>query len=251
MARTKSRGFAPTKRSRKGQAKAAQKAMDMAADSNAFDGTIKQAGGEPGLNDWTIVSLEKKKGSEEDEEEAHAEVLAGVMEMMAELIVVGNYGAFSTEDDDGFYIVKFTSIAYTLQADVDLEEYTPAMRIKAGELVCDAEYFNTSGWYTPTQGEGRKTKVRVQQVLAANLNLAPISESNKLPAGMNKKKKSEATKLKALHLDQHEHDLILDESALREMLEHDEEIDDGEYEDEMEGEDDESEGEEADGEDGE
>ena len=42
---------------------------------------------------------------------------------------------------------------YTLQEDKELKEYTPAIRIKAGELVCDAEYFNkvagARGWWLP------------------------------------------------------------------------------------------------------
>ena len=144
--------------------------------------------------------------------------------------VAGKYGAFATEDDDGFYVIKFTSSAYTLQDDVELKEYTPAIKIKAGALVCDAEYFNkvpgTSGWYTPTQGEERKTMVRVQQVLMADLNLEPISATKKLPSGMSKANKKDAAQKGALHLDKHEHDTILDESARREMLEHKEAVDD-------------------------
>ena len=150
--------------------------------------------------------------------------------MMAEAITASCYGAFATEDDEGFYIIKFTSSAYTLQDDVELEEYTPALKIKAGALVVDAEYFNkvpgASGWYTPTQGEERKTVVRVQQVLAADLQLAPISDTMKLPPGMSKKNKKDATEKGALHLDKHEHDLILDESARREVLAHDEVVED-------------------------
>ena len=71
---------------------------------------------------------------------------------------------------------------YTLQEDVELTEYTPAIRIKAGELVCDADYYNkvegASLWYTPDQGEGRKTVVRMQQVVATDLKLLPISATN-------------------------------------------------------------------------
>jgi len=43
---------------------------------------------------------------------------------------------------------------------------------------------------------------------------------------MSKKKKKEAEDKGALHLDKHDHDLILDESARREMLEHDEVVED-------------------------
>jgi len=89
---------------------------------------FKKADGEPGWNDWKIVTLEKKKDSVEDEAEAHAEILEGIETMMAESIEEGKYGAFATEDDDGFYVIKFTSSAYTLQDDVELTEYTPEAR---------------------------------------------------------------------------------------------------------------------------
>jgi hypothetical protein len=196
---------------------------------------FKQAAGEPGLNDWKILKLEKKKGSDEDETEVYAEVLAGVETMMAEQIKTKNedggpvYGAFATEDVDGFYVIKFTSAAYTLQDDVELKEYEPAIKIKAGALVCDAEYFNkvpgASGWYTEAIPP-MKTQVRVQQVLMTDLKLVPISNTNKLPSGMSKKNKKDATEKGALYLDKHQHDMILDESAHREMLEHDEVVDD-------------------------
>ena len=56
-------------------------------------------------------------------------------------------------------------------------------------------------WYTPTQGEERKTVVSMQQVLRSDLKLEPISATNKLPSSMNKSKKVEATRLSAAKLD--------------------------------------------------
>jgi len=53
---------------------------------------------------------------------------------------------------------------------------------------------------------------------------------------MSKKNKSDATKKGALHLDKHEHDVILDESARREMLEHGEAVEDDSESDEDESE---------------
>uniref|UniRef100_A0A7S0L856 Uncharacterized protein n=1 Tax=Coccolithus braarudii TaxID=221442 RepID=A0A7S0L856_9EUKA len=73
-----------------------------------------------------------------------------------------------------------------------------------------------------THGEERKTKVRVKQVVAADQKMAPITDENKLPSGMNKKKKAEATKLGAVRVDPFEHEMMLDEIHRREVLEHDE-----------------------------
>eukprot|EP00966_Prymnesium_polylepis_P040461 938906-Prymnesium_polylepis.1 len=46
-------------------------------------------------------------------------------------------------------------------------EYTPAIHIKAGEHVVDGEFMNkvpgAQLWYTPMEGEARKTVVRVKQ----------------------------------------------------------------------------------------
>jgi hypothetical protein len=99
-------------------------------------------------------------------------------------------------------------------------------------------------WYTPMQGEARKTKVRVQQVLAADLKLAPVSDENRLPANMGKKKKAEAVKLGALKIASEEHEELLDEIHRRECIEHEDEVD-GDSGDESESERSESEGDEA------
>ena len=76
---------------------------------------------------------------------------------MAAGIRIGKYGVFATldEDADGYYVVGWTSEPYTLQEDIDLEQYDPPIVIKSGELVCDAEFFNkvpgAKLWYTKTR----------------------------------------------------------------------------------------------------
>ena len=127
---------------------------------------------------------------------------------------------------------------------MELKEYTPAIRIKAGELVCDAVYYNkvagARGWYTPTQGEDAKTVVRVQQVVAANLTLAPISATNALPSGMSKTNKKKATAIHAVKLVAQEHQEILEEINRREATAHDD-VDEDALDDEEDDEDDEHE----------
>jgi hypothetical protein len=193
---------------------------------------FKKAAGERGINDWQIIKLEPKKQSDpSEEEEAREEVLAGMTEMMAQSIETGKFGAFATtdEDADGYYVVKWTSEPYTLQHSIDAAKYGWAM--KAGELVCDALYYNKVGgaslWYSPTQGEERKVKVRVQQVVAADLPMLPISSTNALPANMSKKAKQQATALNAVHLDGDEHEQVLDEINRRTVVEHDEVVEEG------------------------
>ena len=86
--------------------------------------------------------------------------------------------------------------------------------------------------YTATEGEERKTKVRVQQVVAADLQLEPISETNMLPKGMSKKSKGITTKKNAQKIDKYDHEAILDEICRREAVEQEEELEDPDSEDE-------------------
>eukprot|EP00966_Prymnesium_polylepis_P105434 2441600-Prymnesium_polylepis.1 len=164
------RGVEPSQQPRFASSKKCQWWSIFAPRELQSDGSWKMLEG-AGLNDWKIISLEEKKGSDpEQAEEALAEALAGITEIMAARIKEALdredgpvYGTFSTldEDADGYYLVMFTSVPYALQEDVELTEYTPAIKIKAGELVCDAEYFNkvpgAQLWYTAMQGEQRKT----------------------------------------------------------------------------------------------
>ena len=81
-------------------------------------------------------------------------------------------------------------------------------------------------------------------MLAADLELAPISDENRLPANMGKKKKAEAVKLGALKLKPEEHEELLDEIHRRECIEFEDTVD-ADSDDDCESEGSESEGEEA------
>ena len=63
--------------------------------------------------------------------------------------------------------------------------------------------------------------VRVQQVVAADLFMLPVSSTNALPSNMAKKAKQQATALGAVHLDSDEHEQILDEINRRTVVEYD------------------------------
>ena len=56
------------------------------------------------------------------------------------------------EDTSGYYLVLWTGVPYTLQEEVQLTEYNPAVILGVGELVCDAKYLYsvplTKQWFT-------------------------------------------------------------------------------------------------------
>jgi hypothetical protein len=112
-----------------------------------------------------------------------------------------------------------------------LTEFDPPIQLQEGELVARAKYFNkvpwANRWYTPSEVE---TTVRLQQVLAPDLTLQPISEENKLPNTCDRRK---AEQLGAKRVSNRDHDLILDEISRSAIMDHEE----LEYEEEEEEED--------------
>jgi hypothetical protein len=140
-----------------------------------------------GLNDWIIITLEPTASTSREEiEETWAVALEGIATRMAEKVEVGMFGTFQTDDPDadGYYLVEWTSVPYTIQENVELTEYDPPIQIERGELVCDGKYWNkvprAKLWYTrPT--EPLPTVVRMQQVVSSKVELESISEMNKLP----------------------------------------------------------------------
>ena len=164
-----------------------------------------------------------KRTSADDDgefEEAQEIILDGIAEQMAERLIVGKVGAFLTDDPDadGYYLVKWDSVPYTLQEDTVLEEFKPPVVLKSGELVCEGRYFNrvprAKQWYTSTE---ILTSVRMKQVVATDIELEPISITNKLPRTCDVKN---AKKQNAMRVSDAFHDAILEEIHKRDLLDH-------------------------------
>jgi hypothetical protein len=186
-----------------------------------------------GLNDWHIVELHRvrQKIAAVDEiagneyNEAQDVVLDAFAVRMAEDVVAGRNGAFMTEDPDtdGYYVVEWSSSPYTLQEDVELDEFDPPLRLSAGELVVDAHYYNkvptTRKWYTRS---ALATVVRMKQVVAADLEMHSISDTNKLPSVCSRHTKREATSKGAKRVADDDVDAIAEEIATRTALDYDE-----------------------------
>ena len=69
------------------------------------------------FNNWNIIQLSSKSTSSDTFDEIHQVVLNGISDNMASLVESGKYGAINTTDTstNGFYVIMFTSGAYTLQ----------------------------------------------------------------------------------------------------------------------------------------
>ena len=69
------------------------------------------------FNNWNIIRFSSKSTSSDTFDEVHQVVLSGVSDNMASLVESGTYGSINTTDTstNGFYVIMFTSGAYTLQ----------------------------------------------------------------------------------------------------------------------------------------
>jgi hypothetical protein len=179
----------------------------------------------------TIITLEPTAStSREEVEETWAVALEGIATRMAEKVEVGMFQTFQTDDPDadGYYLVEWTSIPYTVQENVELTEYDPPIQIEKGELVCNGKYWNkvpqAKLWYTrPT--EPLPTVVRMQQVVSSKVELESISKMNQLPHTCDRRT---ATHLGAKRIRNEDHDEMLEEIHQREALEFDEDSDEEE-----------------------
>ena len=79
-------------------------------------------------------------------------VLQGMTQAAADEIEYNTMGAFQTSDCNthGYYIVKWTGNAYTLQEKCKCHAFDPPVIITEGELVCPAKFMTpmikTSHW---------------------------------------------------------------------------------------------------------
>ena len=69
------------------------------------------------FNNWNIIQLLSKSTSSDTFDEIHLVVLDGISDNMASLVESGKYGVIKTTYTytNGFYVIMFTSGAYTLQ----------------------------------------------------------------------------------------------------------------------------------------
>ena len=75
------------------------------------------------FNNYNIIPLSKKSTPSDSFDEIHQVVLDGISDNMAPLVESVNYGAINTtyRATNGFYVIMFTSEAYTLQDNTKID----------------------------------------------------------------------------------------------------------------------------------
>ena len=128
------------------------------------------------INNWNIIQLSQKSTSSDIFDEIHQVVLDGISDNMASLVESGTYGAINTTDTstNGFYIIMFSSGAYTLQENKTIY----GQIITAGELVVKAQYLCSmqvdTNWYWNQQPKYHVITVPTRTILHPKLEINAV-----------------------------------------------------------------------------
>ena len=139
-------------------------------------------------------------------------------------------GEFQTSDCNthGYYIVKWTGNAYTLQGKYKCHAFDPPVIIPEGELVCPDKFMTpmkkTSHWYHGPN-KAIPVMVKLKQVVMPLIELIQENNAtNKLP--LRYKGYSD---MKPSLLSVHNHQVLLEKNEARENLNHDEYVEEEDY----------------------
>ena len=175
-----------------------------------------------GANDWKICQLLPDTVDDEKGAQDSIQCVLNALEARMSLMIrEGEVGAVGTTDNAamGYYVVKWTSEPYALQADAEGMSGV----IADGAMVVDAVYFNrverAPYWYTQSE---LMTVVEVRHVLWSGLQLKEISATNKLPLACNR---LDATRKRAGKIAVEEHEAIMEEAERHDRLEYNEDED--------------------------
>ena len=144
------------------------------------------------------------------------------MDLNLEKIAEGEVGAVLTYDDktDGYYLVKWCGIPYTLQESVVNTSFSDNDTMEPGEMVCKAMYYNPVQledmryWYVLSRYEAL---IPLQQVLRTSIKMHRISADNK-PNVKGQKLIRNLKRRKAVKIDESDVEEIGKETARREDI---------------------------------
>ena len=134
------------------------------------------------FNNWNIIQLSSKSTSTETFDEIHQVVLDSISDDMASLVESGKYGAINTTDTstNGFYVIMFTSGAYTLQEITTID----GKIITAGEVVVKAKDICSmqvdTNWYCNQQPKHYVITVPTRTILHPQFEVDVITYCHNL-----------------------------------------------------------------------
>ena len=138
------------------------------------------------FNNWNIIELSLKSTSSEKFYAIHQVLLDGISDNMASLVESGKYGAINTTytSTNGFYVIMFTSGAYTLQEN----SKSNGQIITAGELVVNAKYLCSmqvdTNWYWNQKSKHHVITMPTHTILHPQLEGDEITDFHAIPTSI-------------------------------------------------------------------
>ena len=154
---------------------------------------------------------------------------------MASLVESGKYGAINITDKstNGFYVIMFTSSAYTLQENTKID----GQILIAGEFVVNAKYLYSmqvdTNWYWNQQPNNHVITVPTRTILHPQIEGDAITDFHSIPTSIcSRAQAKKAISRQPICLSDFDYDYILEEIDQRDKIEFEGKID--VYSDDME-----------------
>ena len=135
------------------------------------------------FNNCNIIQLSHNSTPSDTFDEVHKVVLDGISDNMASLIESGKYGAINITDTEtnGFYVIMFTSEAYTLQDNTTID----GPIITSGEFVVKAKYIYymqvDTNWYLNKKPQHNFITVPTCTILHPQLEVNAVTYFHAIP----------------------------------------------------------------------
>ena len=130
--------------------------------------------------------MSSKSTSSDTFDEIHQVVLDGISDNMASLVEPGKYGSINTTytSTNGFYVIMFTSGAYTLQENTTID----GKIITAGEVLVKAKYLFSmqvdTNWYWNQYPKHHVITVTTHTILHPQLEVDSITDFHAIPTSV-------------------------------------------------------------------
>ena len=146
--------------------------------------------------------MSSKSTSSETFDEIHQVVLDGISDNIASLVEPGKYVDINTTDTstNGFYVIMFTSGAYTLQENKTIDGNV----LIAGELVVNAKYLCSmqvdTNWYWNQQSKHHVITMPTRTILNPQLEGDAITDFHAIPTSICSRKQAKKTSQGSLYV---------------------------------------------------
>ena len=139
---------------------------------------------------------------------------------MSLIIIEGNYGSINYDDSTchGYYIIKFSSLVYTLQSDFNIYGQV----IYSGEMVYEVTHYFPINinprYHVSPNNNSSNTTVSLRKIINANVNVIFYYHNGVVIYYFRSISQKYFSSLTPLHVPMEEHNKIMDENNQIEII---------------------------------